>query len=464
MGRSMLDVQAQLDEAVACLSRSTVPALARREWRLAVLTRSSGGPVSTRPFGAPGARFGDDGRSYGVPSGPVGYPTGLAGMVACSWAFNRIGSPSRSLAAGLDFTVVPGGPSGCPSIVFRVDPFADPAWPRRTLLGPDGTTADEEMYVWLFDARFDRRYIWTHHGYVLGLDRPSTPAYGRLVATLTDAAAFGSSAAGLAAALSAATGVPLARGAERVEAAYVDSRGDGVVVTDAAAYRCAGSSPVVAAGDATGGGDALFSALSIHELNRGQVPRNLGALALGPGMLLPGFRGELAFEDRDLPLEWRADAAGRPYAYCRLGGFPGDVDAFWAEVHRRGVAAGRTLGQALDLRPSPAGQPTAATLPATLNPMRFLAANVLRGRAVVAVVEAGSAGRDAVGLGALPLLRRVVPPGAVLLIVVKLPAAADASPEVGEGASTGVAAEPIAGACPGQDERTSARAVSRTCL
>lgn len=434
LGRSVLDVESRLDETVACISRATVPAFARREWRLAVLTRNSGGPMAVRDFGAAGVAFGDAGFRYGVPIGPRAYPTDLAGLVACGWAFNRLGTPSRSLAAGLDFALVPGGgvTPACPSIVFRRDPFDDPAWPRRTLLGLDGTAADEEMYVWLFDARLDRDDVWTHHGYVLGLRRPSSAAYAGLVDSLLDAAVGGTLASTLEAALSAATGVPLAGGDETVEVAYKDPRGGTVVVTDASTYACGDSPPTVGPGDTLAGGDALCGALALHELNRGVVPPSIDALALGPGMLSPSFRGELVFEGRDLPIAWSADAAGRPYAYVALGGFPGDVAAFWAEVHRRGVAAGRTLGEALDARPAPVGYPTAANLPGTLNPLRFLATNVLRGRAIVAVIEAAGLGRDAAGLGSLPLLRRVVPPGAVLLVLLKLPRLGDAATMTGE--------------------------------
>ncbi len=119
---------------------------------------------------------------------------------------------------------------------------------------------------------------------------------------------------------------------------------------------------------------------------------------------------------------------------CRLGGsaIPStlsgrdvDVTKFWNEAHARGVARGETLAMLLDRRPVPVGQPTAGSLPATVNPLRFLLANVLRTRCLIARIKAGALGAGALGLAYLRTLRRIIPPGTALVVLVELPTADD---------------------------------------
>src|SRR5690606_17803300 len=113
------------------------------------------------------------------------------------------------------------------------------------------------------------------------------------------------------------------------------------------------------------------------QFQRGQVPAELRAVELGRGWLAAGFVGGLTFENKDVPLVVESDGVYTRLSW-ELGGWDQDVRRFFDQLHARGLANPPTLAQLLDRRTNPAGEPTAANLPATINPLAFLVANVLR--------------------------------------------------------------------------------------
>ncbi len=144
-------------------------------------------------------------------------------------------------------------------------------------------------------------------------------------------------------------------------------------------------------------------------------------LAVGPGMLLPGYAGDLVFANKTVPLQVTADGAGRTRVSWEISGFAADVTRFWDAVHANGVARGQTLANLLDIRPHPVGEPTAASLPATINPLGFLIANFLRSNCFLIRIDAAALTVNGLTMQPLQLLRRIVPPHTMMIILIELP-------------------------------------------
>ena len=68
--------------------------------------------------------------------------------------------------------------------------------------------------------------------------------------------------------------------------------------------------------------------------------KDLMALALDNGFLSTCFYGDLVFENKIVPLIVDADhPTGYTFVRFEVGGYPGDVERFFQEVHERGIAS-----------------------------------------------------------------------------------------------------------------------------
>ena len=420
IGQLAMQAADDLNEAFACLSRDTVPVLHTTPWQVVYALQSQAESVGD-PARYGGGLFYDGSDDYGGTVALTGYPVAAPGLADVSLIFNRLTGPSASLVKGLDYLVTT-APDGSTRLLFRNDPFADPRWATRILYDASGNPIDAELALWLFRPSFDRALVYRHFGYVLGLPLPSSEGSKQLVGALFDAAVLGTSASRIDDALAALTGVPFAAGDETVLAAAQDDRGL-LVLTDQSAYRLpAASTPLVAAGDVLAAGQPLCDAWQVFELNQGVLPLRLTAIAAGRGLLGDGYEGDITFVNAATPLVVTTDPVGKTRAEFALAGFPADLSRFWDTVHARGLVSGITLARLLDVRgPGAPTEPTAASLPATVNPLQFLAANVLRQNAVVVMIRAGALPGDAPGLYPLRLLRKFTPPHTLVLLLIELP-------------------------------------------
>lgn len=409
--------------AVGAAGRATLEPYRRREWFALTLKESERNRTAynLRAFGDGGPPFGPDAGSFGVPTVAAAFtyptPTGLAGAAACC---NRLTDSSLTWVSGVDFVLRPG------SVTFRDDPFADPRVAvEEVVQGTD--VVDRTATLWLYAAVEDADDVYRQYGYAIGVRRPTSASYLAVVRAAFDALVDGGTALSVDRVVAAACGVPLAGGAETVEDVAADARGL-VVVTDAAAYRFrTGAAALVAAGDAVAAGDPLADPVRVFEFGRGAVPPGVSALAVGPGFLPAGYAGDLVFRNETAPLTVEEGVDGYTKVSFPLGGWAADVAAFWRECHAKGVAAGQTLAMLLDGRPAAARttQPVPASLPAVVNPLAFLCANVLRNNAYLVVLKPALFGPGATGLAAVPaVVRKVVPPHTCCLFLVKLAGAA----------------------------------------
>lgn len=329
---------------------------------------------------------------------------------------NRITDPSRTLLNGIDFRLEHG------LLVFRENPFDSAEEFQVQTVFTDGAAADRELTLWLWRSQQDWTYLQDHWAYLLGLDLPSVPAAREVFNAEYDAITGGTALEQIARLLQAATGIPLALSDEIVEDITLDSDGL-LIITDRRIYRyAADATALVAIGDAVVAGQALVDTLQIYQLNQGVLPTDVRAIAAGPGLLGPGYLGELVFHNEDTALIVESDLEGNTRVSFALSGFPLDVEAFWDAVHAQGLARGQTLAWLLDTRAgTPTSEPTAESLPATINPAQFLVENVLRNNALLVTVNATALGVSALGTQWLRRLRYLVPAQSLLLTILTLP-------------------------------------------
>ncbi len=430
----------QLIELVASVSRFSIPLYHQKNWHPLTILESE---LNTDPSliakyveNSTNLYQATTGLNYGQSTATKVYSVAKpAELASVQTIFNRLTEPSVQLTVGLDYTVT------ADVIAFRENPFDNGLIPKRDLLNSAGEVIDRECVLWLYQGEWDWDTVYEQFGYALRLKLQTSQGYKDFVNAIFDALNFGTSLRAQQQAFAAAFGVPLViEASERVEAVNTDN--DSVnVITDSHVYQFPlGTTVVVSVGDVVSAGDPLTDLFQIYEFNRGQEvsPNDISALTVGSGLLSSEFSYGLTFENEDTAVDVEMDVAGYTKVSWDLGGFVLDVDKFWSDVHATGVAKQQTLAMLLDVRENPVGQPTAASLPSTINPLQFLTDNLLRNNAWVLKVKVGS--ELAGGLSFIPVdqIRKIQPPHTVLIVIVEL-VYAD-SPVIMDG--TGTATDP----------------------
>jgi hypothetical protein len=426
-------------ETVAAISRFDVPLFHTEQWTPIVLRKSQRNAVavSVARFDQTTEKF--DGKLiFDSASNTAFYAFPRpASMVSAAQVLDRLIYPTVALAENVDFKL----DLTRDAIVFAVDPFTNPGLLRKAIYSGN-ELVDEEITLWAFQGQFDYDYVFTQFGYALGMRLQTSQGYKDLMnAVMNGLVNGGATAADLDLALSALTGIPLSVAVhETVEVMQRDAAGT-LIITDQHVYRfLEDATPVVAVGDVLSAGSRLVDALTIVPLGRGTIPATVAALALDDSYLAACFYGDLIFENKNVPLEVNEQhPSGYTYLKFGLGGFPGDVEKFFDELHMRGVDAAErpqpacppgagqrcTLAHFLDRRSQPAGEPTAANLPTTINPLQFIAANVLRNNVFLVQIKGRGLGRNHMGLYNIRHLRQLLPPHAAMIVIYELGAQQD---------------------------------------
>lgn len=411
-----------MQETIDSVSRLTVPIFHTEHWQLLVLKESELNDEQTSL-----AKYGE-GYTYGVGNLVYGEPVNQPlyrwplpeDLVRAPLILNRITAASLTLHDGVDYELAPDDGA----LIFRQNPFSNPLVPKRDVFEGD-EVVDREAALWVFRGEFDYEYMYQQFGYVLQLRLESSEFYKDFVNAILDALVRGTSSREVDLALSAITGTPITLESEETIEAVVDDGDNLIIVSDQTVYRFPqNANATVAEGDVVQAGDPLVDTFQVFEFNRGQVPAEVLAITTGRGFLTEGFYSDITWENRDVTLTATVED-GRTRIEWELGGFPGDVEEFWDQVHAAGLAAGATLAQLLDPRTNKVGDPPPAVFPATINPMQFLIENVLRNNAYLVQVRASAFGADALGLVQARLLRKIVPPETAMLILAQLDFADD---------------------------------------
>lgn len=421
-GKESHQTYRQFLELLASISRFSVPIFHQDNWYAVTFKASD---VYTEAAGQ--KRYAVDskelyavadsvyGQNQGLMSYSVAAPSNLKNVKAI---FNRITDPSVVLLQGVDFTLSDYG-----RLTFSTNPFSNPLIPVAEQLDENGNIVDTQMTLWLYRGEWDWQTVYKQFGYAVRLHMESSEGYKQLVNAVLDALVEGTSQRSQQLALSAIFGVPLViESTETVEAIETDARCLHVI-TDWHVYSYPKSSTaVVAVGDNVKAGQCLTDTLSIYEFNRGQtIPTNvIPSLALDRTIFGRQLWGDLVFENKDVPVVVTANDDGYSELRWDVIGFPGDVEEFWSSVHSTGVAANKTLAMCLDVRETPDGQPGAASLPETINPVQFLFDNILRSNVVVVQLKVSAERSQRLAFIPAEQLRRIQPPHTLMLFLMEL--------------------------------------------
>lgn len=492
-GKAQVENQTMLDvmELIASLSRFSVPIYHTDNWYPLYIKASERNDANTSLLRYNGSRNYDQGDHFDVPQqSPYHAFPKPADLVEAPLIMNRFTDPTLTQNQNIDYILQDN------AIIFRNNPFNDPRVAKRTVY-KNGRVIDTEAILWVYRGQFDWDTIYRQFAYVLGMRLQSSQGYRDIMNAVYDAMVGGTTRGDILQAFSAMVGVPLVREERETVEDIVADRENLIIITDQHVYKFGLMAvPTVEVGDVVYRGTPLTDALRVHEFNRGETPEDLAALALGEGFLSTCFYADLIFENKDVPLVvTENDPTGYTRVSWDLGGFPLDVEQFFDDLHQRGVEEaerpidpceelktvrypandcdeteylGRrgTLAHLLDLRAEQVGEPKAAHLPATINPLQFLITNVLRNNAFVVRVKAASAGSDGVGLHNVRLLRKVAPPHTAMILVVDLTAAKDSVTvdNVTEQVATFVGMEPLSDTVDMvSDARVTIRVINGTC-
>lgn len=435
-------------EAVACVSRFTVPIFHCRAWYALVVKESElnkSGPAVLK-YGGSG-EYGA-GYQYGVPTASDFFTASADELRDIAVVMNRILAPTLTWVSGHEFFVEDG------IVYFRNNPFADERIPIRNVVDSTGAIVDRECVLWAFSSRSDQEFIYQHYGYALQRKASSSEGYRDLTNAIWNGLAGGLSAQDLSWALAAIAGLPVVLDPlERVEV-VVKQPSKTVVVTNRRGYIYpAGSIAAYSVGDIVRGGTPLVDTVRVFDLatfadvyelmtspladDDGSVTgaaaasssssglpepftnyhsaaklapptanrATLRRLALPRGLLGAGYVGSLSFANELYAIETELDNTGRLKAtFGGVDGAPADIDRFWTTAHANGVAA-QTWLELFDVR-----------IP-QVNAAGFIIDNFLRNNAILVHIRVSKLPAGALGISFLDLLRRVLPPEKLLLLL-----------------------------------------------
>jgi hypothetical protein len=323
---------------------------------------------------------------------------------------NRISASSYVAVNNMDYTVQDG------AILFVTDPA----------LNPNIVLDDGKFTLWVFGSDWDERDLYYQFGYVISQEQASTSNYKQFINANYDSMVRGTASRSLDELLEAFTDVPLVKTTGEIVQQIFDFNLKRWVITDKNVYGyVANSTVLVNVGDVLTQGQSLTDTLRIRDFNRGVVPADIPALALGKNFTMAGLYQELVFENKSLPTAVYTKDDGYTAFEFPVRGNPGDIEAFWAEVHARGVAADKTLAMLLDPRTNKTEQPTALVLPTTINPLEFLIKYILRNNFLLITLKPSKFGPNALNLNVTYALRRLVLPHIGTVVFIALEAETD---------------------------------------
>lgn len=406
--------QAHLDflDLLASISRFNVPVFHAENWTLLALRESELNAENLATFDGTYAFDGEIRFDEAVPT-PLFVWQAPAGLVSAKVIMNQITDATYTCVTGVDFFLRSG------LLWFKRNPFDVPGV-RIDSVFESGVVVDRIAYLWAYRGEFDWDTVYKQFGYVLGAKLESSRASKAIVNAVYDGLVEGTSVRCVEELMSAICDVPLARTTETIKYILADAERRWVI-TDANAYGFALTAGLlVAVGDTVNAGDPLVDALQFFDFNRGVTPDAIRSLSLGRGILAGGYFQDIVFENKDLPILVTEAIDGYTRVELTATGWPGDLEKFWNDTHANGVAADATLAMSLDTRTVRNTQPTSLNLPETVNPLRYLVANLLRGNAFAIVVRPASFGPDALNTHVARFLRKLVPPQTLCLLIVQL--------------------------------------------
>jgi hypothetical protein len=406
-------------ELVNVLSRETVPLYHSEQWYALKILESQ--------LVRDSLRYGDDttyGAGYSYGSNLIGgvYRAKLPdGLISVPVITSRVSlDETEILVNGVDYYLKNG------FVYFSNNPF-ERQFDIEPVSNDLGDVTDRTATLWLYSSKWDHDYLYNNYGYMLFAAQTTSEQYYGLIRTTFDSFTAGTAHTSVANALGYIFSAPVAVSNEIVEA-VLDSDDSQLVVTDKHVYRGElAATALKTAGDLVYKGESLFDTVNFYDLSRGDVPPVAG-IALDVGMLPAAYSSSLFFPNRDVPLVVEENVDGKTKVSFEIMGNAQDVSLFFDDMHNRAIAGGlNTLAELLDVRGTSATtQPTAASLPSTINPCELLVKNVLRFNCAFAKITVISNGISRPELINSSMLRKLIPPWFVLMLYLELDIAAEA--------------------------------------
>lgn len=400
------------NDTLAALNPETVPISRRNRWYPVRLLESSkiglGRPVfgGSWQFAVPVQRN-FDAAPY------LAYDVGA--LVTVRLLLSEINAPGITLRHGPDFHLDPAKQR----IVFTQDPFADPRLTPRVIL--TDSTEDRELILWAPGAEIDEDDIWRHFGVAFKLRVRSSVFARQAMLALYKGVADGNPVTNVKQFLSAIFTLPLVEKAETVLNVFSDARATWVITATRAYKHPLATNITVSVGEMLKPDQFMTDAVYVQDFKGGRFPSDLKALGYSERTLGDVYFQGLIFENKEVPLIIEPDVNGYTKVSFELGGFAPDIDRFWNEIHANGVAAEKTLAMLLDVRGAEATtQPSALTLPATINPLRFLAENIFRNNGFLVRLKASQLQQSLDTKRQLKHLSTLVPAHVGLVVAVEL--------------------------------------------
>lgn len=423
-------------EAVATLSRFTVPVFHRENWVLLTLTQSA-------VAGVPSVYQSDD-LVYGPQPGTVeGRPEGFvqtyngqdkpgiveiplpAQMIDAPYNLqNFVLKPTKVWVNGIDYYI----DKSRNLLVFRDNPFIDPQVPQRIVFNQQGVQINVEIALWVYVGTYDLDQLYTYFGYALGVKLPSTEFYKSILNAFWDMHLLGPSLEQFEFMLAALAGETLVINPTETVVALWSDGDNKLVMTDFVVYTFPPTANIiVTVGQIVHAGESLTDAVEIFELNGEQpIPSQFSALALDKSYIDGNYIGPLTFVNANVALDYLGtDSHGKTVVAFEVSGFPGDVTQFFGRIQANGEKPGQsTLAELLDTRANPVGQPGPSNLPPTVNPLE-LVLELMKNNLFFIEVNLDSFDPTAPGVLVLNLLREVMPPNVNYVVRVSLTAPAE---------------------------------------
>lgn len=406
-------------ELVGSISRYDTPVFHRENWHFLTLSESEMNTESVSVEKYDGSVEYGGSERYGLHgSGEVYIWKSPNDLKNVSVIMNRLTDPSCVLIDGVDYLV---NDKYNGSISFRENPFKNSLHLTRDVF-KEGVVVDREVGVWLFMGDFDWESVYRQWGYVLGLKLESSEQYREYVNVIIDAMIDGSSVSHLRSAMSLITGIPIARENKETVEGVVQSLEVSQVITDCHVYSFHPKSDIsVSIGDVVSVGDTFTNDLMFFEFKNGESvdPSDLRSLSTGHEFMGYGYSSSIVWENKDLPLVVTEDVSGKTKVEWELAGWPGDAERMFSEIHHRGVQSGRTLANYLDIRDNPQLEPTAMSLPETINPFQFLVNNLFRKFVMVVKYNPSRCGDHRLSSHSHYVLRKIVPPESAMILKIE---------------------------------------------
>lgn len=420
-GQLMQQTYFRLLELVASVSRKDIPLYSEQDWSILVIRESdlNTNDVLLHKYVTNNTvTYSSQNTTayYGQRSTTQDFVVDTpAGLTNCYTICNRLIMPTVSLIQGIDYVIDEA------VIRFKANPFLDTRIAKKDLLDNQGNIVDREITLWLYGGMYDLDWLYEQFGYALRLKLKTSKEYKQFINAIFDAFTEGTSIRTQQLALAAVFGVPLVIEAEETVENIVYGN-ELIIVTDKNVYMYpSGALATVSVGDRVIAGDTLTDMFQIFELNTAPVLTvdQLKGLVLEAGLLGYGFFGGLVFENKEVPIQVET-VDGYTKISWELGGFSFDASKFWEDTHAAGIAKDQTLAMLLDLRDNPTTQPTAASLPTTINPLQFLISNFLRNNATILKLKSGFKVSNKLAFIPVEQLRKIQPPHTILIVVTDL--------------------------------------------